>query len=253
MNKRDYNLFLFIINSHIFDTNLTFLLNYDKIYNCSKGVLDKMNKKNIRFTSAILSLALASGIALTSPINAFAENKPKQGKFIECNLEEGERYNKYVVKKGDTVSHISEKICKFFGKEITSKYWPAIAFLNDFPKTMKPGDIIIFPETFEELALLNSELRSIGWTARYIQGNDIYGKRKEKQKSSIKDLLREIYGNNVNIDEDFVYRYLNAVGLAGKYDANSGNFTPDELFALTDWIPSLEDLGVKKQEKTKSK
>ena len=38
-----------------------------------------------------------------------------------------------------------------------------------------------------------------------------------------------------------------------KYDAGSGNFTPSELFELTDWIPTLEDLGVKPQEKIKIK
>lgn len=213
-----------------------------------------MNKINIRFTSAVLSLALAGGLALSAPSEAFAEKKPKQGSFIEYSVdEEGIHYNKYVVKKGDNVSRISEKVCKFFGVERSTEYWPTIAFLNNFPRTLNPGDVVVFPETFEEMALMNAQLRSIGWTARYIQGHDIYGKRKEVHKSSIKDLLREIYGDDVCIDEDFVYRYLAALGLAGKYDAGSGSFTYDELFELTDWIPSLKDLGYEDSEKTLAK
>ena len=213
-----------------------------------------MKKDSIRFTARVLSLALAGGLVLTTPSEVLAEKKPKEGKFIEYTTdEEGIQYNRYVVKSGDNLSRISEKICRFFGQEKSTEYWPTIAFLNGYPRVVHPGDIIVFPETFEELVLFNAKLRSMGWTARYIQNNDIYGKRKEIQKTSIKDLLHEIYGDNVCIDEDFVYKYLAAVGLAGKYDAGSGNFTPSELFELTDWIPTLEDLGVKPQEKTKIK
>ena len=204
-----------------------------------------MNKNNIRFTSAVLSLALATGIALTTPSECFAEKKNKQGKFIGAiENEEGQRYNQYVVKKGDNVSRITQKICKYYGKEISTEYWPAIAFLNGFPRVLQPNDIIIFPETYEELVILNANLKSVGWTDRYIQSNNIYARSKNETYSSIYGLLHEIYGDDVCIDEDFVRKYLKTVGLSGKYNLTSGNFTNNQLFELTEWIPSLEELGV---------
>lgn len=216
-----------------------------------------MNKKNVRFTSAVLSLALATGIALTPTSVAFAEKKPKQGTFIEYTINEnGMLYNRYVVKQGDNVSRISEKICKFFGQEKETKYWPAIAYLNGFPnKTLRPGDIIIFPETFEELVILNASLKATGWTANYIQKNGIY-KEKEEQYSSLVELIEEayeeMYGKPVKVDSDLVYRYLDAIGLANKYDAASGMFTNNELFELTDWVPTLDDLGYEPEEMLKN-
>ena len=212
----------------------------------------KMNKNNIRFTSAVLSLAVATGIALTSPSECFAEKKPKQGKFIEAvETEEGLHYNRYVVKEGDNVSRISQKICRYFGQEASTEYWPVIAFLNNFPRTLKPGDIVIFPETYEDMAIMNANLKAVGWTARYIQVNDIYGKRKAIRRTSLNSLLHEIYGDDVCIDEDFIHKYLKTVGLDGKYDLNSSNFTPDQLFELTDWIPTLSELGVEPQVKVR--
>ena len=203
-----------------------------------------MNKDNIRFTTKVLSLALATGITLSSPCNCYAEKKPKQGSFIEYVVENGEtKYNRYVVKEGDNLSHISEKICRFFGEEITAKYWPVVAFLNEFPRTLRPGDIIIFPETYEELVLMYNDLKEIGWISRYSNKNDVYGKNKQrKYRKTIGDLLHEIYGDSVCVDEDFIRSYLKTVGLSDKYDSYSGDFGNDELFELTDWIPTLKEI-----------
>ena len=203
-----------------------------------------MNKDNIRFTTKVLSLALAAGITLLSPCNCFAEKSPKQGSFIEYTMENGEtKYNRYVVKEGDNLSHISEKICRFFGEEITAKYWPVVAFLNEFPRTLRPGDIIIFPETYEELVLMYNNLKEIGWISRYSNKNDVYGKNKQRKfRKTIDDLLHEIYGNSVCVDVDFIRSYLKTVGLEDKYDSYSGDFGNDELFELTDWIPTLKEI-----------
>jgi len=41
----------------------------------------------------------------------------------------------------DNLSKISEKICGHYKKEVTTKYWPALAFLNGYPRVINPGDI----------------------------------------------------------------------------------------------------------------
>ena len=213
-----------------------------------------MKKDSIRFTTKVLSLALATGITLTSPSVCFAEKGPKQGSFIEYTIDNEEtKYNRYVVKEGDNLSHISEKICKFFGEKITTEYWPVVAFLNDFPRTLRPGNIIVFPETFEELLSMYNNLKEIGWISRYIQTNDVYGKNKQRQfRKTMRDLLRDIYGKSVNIDDEFIESYLKTVGLSDKYDLYSGDFDNDELFELTEWIPTIDELSDTKNY-TKSK
>ena len=203
-----------------------------------------MKKDNIRFTAKVLSLALATGITLTTPSSVYAEKGPKPGSFIEHTIEnEDVKYNRYVAKEGDNLSRISEKICRFFGEEKTTKYWPVIAFLNGYPKTLNPNEVIIFPATFEEMVLMYNNLKEIGWTSRYIQKNDIYGNAKRKQfRKSMRELLRDIYGKSVKINDEFIETYLNTIGLQDKYDAYSGDFDNDELFELTEWIPTLDEL-----------
>lgn len=206
-----------------------------------------MKKDSIRFTAKVLSLALATGITLSSPINCYAETNYKNGTFIEYSIENEEvKYNQYVVKNGDNLSHISEKICKFFGEKITTKYWPVIAFINEFPKILRPGDIVVFPKSFDEMVSMYNNLKEIGWISRYLQSNNVYDKR-----NYIIDLLHEIYGDNVRIDDEFVSTYLKTVGLYDKYITYSGDFSYDEIFELTGWIPTIEQLQKNKANKSK--
>ena len=205
--------------------------------------MDKKTK--IRLMTGVMAVTMATSIAFINPQTAYAETNTKytQRTFIEEPMEyEESQYNRYVVKKGDNISLISQKICKYYGEEMTTKYWPVLAFLNGFPRIIQPGDIIIFPGTFEDMDSLLNSLKETGWTARYIQKNDVYGKRKKQVTHTVGSLLAEIYGEQVCVDPDFVALYLNAQGLNGKYNIDSPVDTTDMLFNLTEWIPTLQEL-----------
>lgn len=206
------------------------------------------NEIKLRIKSGVLALAVAGGITLTNPPKVYAEEvKPHytQGTFLEDQMEyEESQYGRYVVKKGDNISSISQKICRRFGEDTTTKYWPVLAFLNGFPRVIQPGDIIIFPATFEDMDQLLQDLKETGWTSRYIQQNDVYGKKKKAQKrTTVGELIAEIYGEEACTDPDFVRRYLQAQGLSGKYTMDSEIEGTNMLFELTEWIPTLEELG----------
>ena len=207
-----------------------------------------MKVNNLRISSAFMAIVVAGGIAVGSISNAYGDTKYKQGTFISETVEDDDlHYNQYVVKKGDTLSKISIKICRYFNQEKSTKYWPSIAFLNNYPRTVNPGDIIVFPETFEKLESLNSDLRKNGWTARYIQNNRIYEKniRIKPKTYSIQSLLAEIYGKDVTIDDNFIDAYLSATGLEDKYcKEDLQAIENDVIFELTDWIPSINELDV---------
>ena len=205
---------------------------------------------------------LALSFVLANPGEVYAEGIPKsmQGTFLESTYEingepnyEESQYGRYVVKKGDSASSISRKVCKYFDEEPTTKYWPVIAFLNGFPRVIQPGDVIIFPDTFEDMDELLNSLKETGWTARYIQQNDVYGRRKNNKGVTLIQLLTEIYGDTACVDPDFVYQYLKVQGLQGQYDMDSiVNGDNETLFRLTEWIPTLEELGIEPLTKPKT-
>ena len=201
-----------------------------------------MKVNNLKLSAAFLSIVVAGGITIGSLNNCYAETY-KPGTFITEQTEVNDvKYNQYVVKKGDTLSNISIKVCKFFNEEKSTKYWPALAFLNNYPRIVKPGDILIFPETYDQLVQLNSNLRKMGWTARYIQGNNIYNEEDSYLSFDIYKLLEEIYG--IEITDDLVNNYLECINFDSenkKYNLNS--IDNETLFALTEWIPPLEDIG----------
>lgn len=200
----------------------------------------------IRIKSSILALIVAGGVSTSTLPKTKAEDiqiTAKQGSFIESN--EDENYIKYVVKKGDCTSIISKKICIYYNVEITTKYWPVIAFLNNFPRVIRPGDIIIFPSSIEEMDKLLLELKANNWTSRYIQKNNIYGNNKSSQTLTVSELIHDIYGDIVNSDPNFVSNYLRVQELEQKYNGNYVITNTNELFELTQWIPTLEELGYK--------
>ena len=199
-----------------------------------------MKSNKIRFTSALCALVVAGGITFATPTNVYAEEN-KQGEIQSEVNNEVAHYNTYTVKKGDNLSRISGRICDSFGKEYSGEYWPVLAFLNGFPRVLQPNDVVVYPETFEEMVIMNENLKAIGWTARYIQRNKVY--EDNSSKYSVLSLLYEIYGDDICIDADFVNLYLNAVGVSGKYDINSEITDTNQLFELTDWIPTLEELN----------
>lgn len=214
-----------------------------------------MKIENLKLTNRVLSLLTAATITFAPVVNASAA-KYKPGTFISETVENGDTiYNQYVVKEGDTLSRISEKICSHFREEISTEFWPALAFLNEYPKVSNPGDLIIYPSTYEKLVELNSKLRELGWTSRYIIKNKIYKKTKKQAlpRESIADLLCDIYGDTTCVDEDFIRLYLRAQGLEDKYYLTDNKGLSNEtIFELTDWIPTLDELeAVQNNKKSK--
>lgn len=192
----------------------------------------KINKKKV------MAFIVAASLAL-SPIEfVLAESHYVQGTFVkEVELDETQEFGQYVVKDGDTLSYISEKICGHYKKEVTTKYWPALAFLNGYPKVSQPGDIIIYFKDFDKLVELNNKLRKTGWTARYITQNNIYGKKAaiKYTGAEIQALLEAIYGDDVCIDKDFVLKYLEM----------------HPTGELTEWIPTVQEVDAYQLKKTK--
>ena len=217
-----------------------------------------MKEENIKLSRRLMALLVAGGISLV-PIksNAVTNNSFDPGTFVKMADEDDSLYGKYIVKEGDNVSRISEKVCSHLRIEITTKYWPAIAFLNGYPRVIEPGDVIIFPKSAEDLETLNNELREVGWTARYIQKNKIYKKHPKRNisMSDIGGLLYQIYGDSVCIDEDFIRLYLEILNLSDRYNiTEEDELTHEMLYELTEWIPTLEELReYRREHKPKAK
>ena len=209
----------------------------------------------IRFISGAMAMMLANGIVFATPVNAGAEIY-KRGTFIEETVEYGEKtYLRYVADKTDNLSQISRKICRYYGVEVTTKYWPVLAFLNDVKKAIvRPGDVFIFPLTIDEMDELYEALITSGWIKAYVKANNIY-KPKKKVIVTVGDLLAEIYGDKTCVDPDFVQAYLKMQGLDGVYTIDSViDHKTDMIFYLTEWLPTVEDIEEFQQKnKTKTK
>ena len=195
-------------------------------------------ESKLRIASVALTASiLINGFALTKPANA--ETKYQRGTFITENVNEENNYFGYVVKKNDSLSTVSKKICKYLGIESTTKYWPVLAYLNNVKTTViVPGDILVFPTTIEELESLLENLKESGWTNNYIKKNHIY---KNKKRRTVRSLVEEIYGSS---DDDFVELFLQIQGLESTYDIDSVIEAGDTemLFDLTEWLPTMDEL-----------
>ena len=217
-----------------------------------------MKKDSLRITPKLIALLVAGGITL-APVegSCLTDNSYDPGTFVKCvDLDESKHYGEYVVKKGDNLSRISEKVCSHLRIEITPKYWPVLAFLNGYPRVIEPGDIILYPKSAEYLDLLNEKLKENGWTSKYKQTYKVYGEKVPKKRLSMESvgiLLSSIYGDKVCVDEDFIRLYLKVQGLDEKYYLSSSfELSNETLFELTDWIPTLEEIN-EYQQKTKTK
>ena len=179
--------------------------------------------------------------------------KYKDGTFIDNFMTINDiQYDAYVVKSGDNTSRISEKICKHNGVEISTKYWPVIAYLNQYPCTIRPSDIVIFLDSVENMDELLAGLKSSNWYSKYVQYNKI--RKNAKKNITIGQVLDEIYGAGTSKDSAFVRKYLKTIGMdPEKYNAGTelNNYT---YFKLTDWIPTSEELiDNNNKEKTKTR
>ena len=221
-----------------------------------------MNNSKLKVSKKLIALLATGGIAFAPVEAVLGETKYIEGKFVkEIEKDETEEYGQYVVMEGDNLSKISEKICGHYHQEVSTKYWPALAFLNGYPRIIKPGDIIIYPKSFDRLVEMNNKLRKLGWTAKYIYNNKIYGgEKKKKVKLStelVGVLLSDIYGDSVCVDPDFIRLYLQIQGIDDKYYLSTTQSLDQEAFYdLTNWIPTIEEIETFREEnanKTKKK
>ena len=207
-----------------------------------------MKDENIKLSRKLISLLVAGGISM-APIHgsAITDNSRDPGTFVKyVEMDETTEYGEYIVKEGDNLSRISEKVCSHLRIEITPKYWPALAFLNGYPRVINPKDVVIFPKNANDLIELNEKLQEIGWTSRYKATYKVYGIKKPKKPLSmlsVGGLLSEIYGPSVCVDPDFIHLYLEIQGLDDKYYLTTRDCLDNEtLFRLTEWIPTLDEL-----------
>ena len=207
-----------------------------------------MKKNNLRVTPKLIALLVAGGISL-APVagSCLTNNSYDPGTFVKyVDEDETRQYGEYIVKEGDNLSRISEKVCSHLRIEITPKYWPVLAFLNDYPRVIEPGDVILYPKSAEFLEIMNDKLQELGWTSKYKQTYKVYGEKKKKAKLSMEAvglLLSNIYGEEVCVDEDFIRLYLKVKGLDDKYIlTNNSEIDNNTLFDLTEWIPTLDEI-----------
>ena len=204
----------------------------------------------------------------------------KIGEFLDENT--GTLYYTVEVIENDNASRISEVIIATYNKEKQipkeelevfdaedsktkrSSFWPAVVYMNtDSGKKFRinPGDILIFPTEYEKFKELNGRVKASGWYSRYLTANKIYPPKKTYvlPKGRTMKLIQEIYtemypGEDICVDEDFVRNYLNAHNYNGKYVLKEeAEFTSEDLFVLTEWIPTLEELEETAKTKKKSK
>ena len=94
-----------------------------------------MKDENIKLSRKLIALVVAGGISLTPlPGSALTDNSYDPGTFVkQVEQDETSEYGFYIVKEGDNLSRISEKVFSHLRIEITPKYWPALAYLNHYP------------------------------------------------------------------------------------------------------------------------
>ena len=191
----------------------------------------------------------------TTIITDTTNTKYKEGSFIEdYAIVDGIMCDGYVVKRGDTTSRISEKTSKHLGLEKTTKYWPVIAYLNDYPRIINPKDIVAFPSNTEVLDELLANLKSSNWVSKYIQYNGIY--KNHKRNVTVGEIIDDIFGKGASKDTEFVKRYIKTVGMNPSQFTSSSELNVTSYFRLTDWIPTTEELGMEpsiKNANTKSR
>ena len=231
-------------------------------------------KKQIKNFCLYTGIALAIGVgSIISPSTTNAEEvKPiveviddtknyKIGTFSEDEIDVfiGDRIIKctiYVVKKNDSLSAISGKVSKKYYGKYASKYWPAIAYLNAKESTIiHVGDKILCPINEEDAIYALEVAKETGYTSNFIKKNKVYqGKKYPTVREIVAKICEKEYG--MKATEDFIQRYLyvqkkNLVNPENKkyFDPDREVKTNDEIWILSEWFPTLEDLGYKVKQK----
>ena len=203
-------------------------------------------KQKVVSTAAAFVVGATTLFGATSTAIADTKANYKEGTFLDTQIVQDTEtnttfeYGYYVVKEGDNLSRISEKITVHLGAEQSTKYWPVLAYLNGYPRVIHPGDLVIYPADIEVMDSILAKLKK-GWLAKYIQKNNIY-KEKNTVRRLIETIYHEWYGDTVCVDPDFIDLYLKAVGLYGQVDGKTAITDTELMFQLTEWIPSLEQL-----------
>ena len=240
--------------------------------------MEEVKNLRTRVMSGLTAAGIAlAGYAVTSPINVYAEKVSKYG--VTIDQETGEEYNTVIVEEGDTASKISSRIVHYFieNKEVPaddkamfnedydtrSRFWPVVVYMNTEPGCKyhsKVGEKFIFPKTYDELVEMNTYLRKSGWLARYVQNNHVYPQEKvysvprEKTRRLVQGIYREMYNDpNLIVDDETLDAYLKAHNSKNSkfvYKKNS-RLDKEELFILTEWIPTMDELNDYKEDQPK--
>jgi len=218
-----------------------------------------MEFKNLKVKSLSYGLALALA---TTPVVANAST------FGTYYMEETEtNYNTYKVVENDNASKISAKVVSYFMKkgevpaedvkmfkenaDTKCRFWPAI--VNTYLQTenkskfrIHPGDVIKFPETYEELMLANIEAKKSAWYREYCSKehyrNYVYIDKDEAYRM-IKEAKRAMNEKD-SIDDAYVEAYLKRIGGdSTKYIFKDGaKLFGDDAWAFYDYCPTSEEV-----------
>lgn len=193
----------------------------------------------------------------------------KIGIFTDENT--GITYYTIEVIQGDNASKLSEAIIAVYNKEkqipeedlklfdkpntkvSRSSFWPAVVYMNVEPGrnfSIIPGDILVFPTEYEKFKSINGEVKASGWYSNYVSKNNIHPPRpvielpKEVVRRYVQGIYDEAYPEaNVYVDDDILRAYLRAHRENGKFEFNrNATFDYDKQFAITDWVPTPDQL-----------
>ena len=214
--------------------------------------------------------ATGSKIVTSTPTLKYKNvNEHKIGEYVD--KETGKVYYTIKVIENDNASRLSETALavyhkekqipkeewEAFSKENTkvskTSFWPAVVYLNTESGKrfhINPGDYIIFPTDYQEFKQLNGEVKASGWYSKYLNKYNIHPKRplmvfpKEKARAIVQEIMDEAYPEaNICVDDDTLRAWLRAHRENGKFEfSKDSELDNDEYYAITDWIPSPEQL-----------
>ena len=222
----------------------------------------------LKITSYLMAILVASSVTLApSPVKADGEtiitivnaNENNEVTKIKLNIddiiaEEERSFCEYKVVCGDNASIISKKVCKIFGIPVTTKYWPVIAFLNEYPRVINPGDIIIYPNSPKFLDELLDYVNTSGWLEDYLNKHDVYKRRSTYILDDVVtagQVFDSIYGLGASKNKELFNLYLDYIGESGKFTPSTILVTGDDYFRFTEDIPTMDELNNYRNHKNK--
>ena len=163
---------------------------------------------------------------------------------------------KYIANDSDSLSTISKKACReLYGQKGDTIYWPVIAYINNKKNTIVvPGEEFLCPVSLDDAITLLEMVNENGYKSYFIKKNHVYSKKYSTVRDEIAKICKEYYG--IQVTEEFVQKYINAQKKYLKNPKYKEILNPeheiktnDEKWILTEWLPTLEDLGYSKKKK----